>query len=100
MILSSDEGEELEATREYFYRYTNDQISVFFNQTPQKLFYTLAFPAEIGKTEINQATGDHLCIADNYKALYEFISSNCFKLTYDVQGPQKDYRIHNLFIRR
>jgi len=40
-----------------------------------------------------------LCECDNYKATYEFLNQDCFTLSYDVRGPQKDYVIETKFTR-
>lgn len=58
----------------------------------ERLFYTLSFESK-GSNLI--ATGEHLCIKDNYHATYTFFGGETFerfRLTYDVDGPEKDYR--------
>lgn len=50
-----------------------------------------------------RARSSHLCIADTYDVEYEFwfrgVALQKWKMEYEVTGPQKDYRIENLFIR-
>jgi len=101
---SPDVGDALEVRMEYFY-YLNTQenrIEKYFAKDGQKtgLFYALKFSQ--GRSPSLEATGDHLCIADTYKASYQFPSPNdddfkSFRLTYTVNGPKKDYTTETIF---
>ena len=93
--------DKISASKEYIFRYKEDDtISVYFNEKPERFFYTLNFPQlETGKSNINVAGGEHLCGNDLYLAEYVFVDYNQFQLSYQVNGPQKNYRLVTLYDR-
>jgi len=85
-------SESINAKREYIFRLIEDDVSVYFNENPERFFYTLKFaPKTPSERVFDQAGGEHLCGNDNYKASYNFFDNDNFELIYKVVGPQKDY---------
>jgi len=82
------------AYKEYIYIYNQDTQKIMKKFTDNRLFYELTHDFNGRK-----AYGEHLCECDNYKATYEFLNQDCFTLSYDVRGPQKDYVIETKFTR-
>lgn len=72
--------------RRYRYIYDQNAQKLFKYFDDGKLFYELHF-------ENGSASGHHLCNDDTYSAKYQFLSDKNFSLSYEVQGPKKDYRI-------
>ena len=65
----------------------------------QHLFYSLEVIEENDLTII--AAGDHPCGDDFYRAKYEFQKDLfSFTLTYNVEGPHKNYSISTLFTKK
>lgn len=93
--------DKISASKEYIFRYKEDEtISVYFNEQPERFFYTLNFPQlNSGKSSMNLAEGEHLCGNDLYMAEYVFVDYNQFQLSYQVNGPQKGYRLITLYNR-
>ncbi len=79
--------------QDYFYYWDGmeNEIKVYFssNGKPGNLFHTLVFQSAEAENQV--AVGHHLCKADYYKAIYQFISKHVFDLSYQVKGPAKDY---------
>jgi hypothetical protein len=90
--LVQENGARFQASRKYVYRYKDEKISVFFAEEQERLFHHLEFQGNI-------AVASHLCICDQYDALYEFPDPHTFQITYFVKGPKKDYSIHTIFNR-
>jgi len=86
-------SESINASKDYIFRLIDNQISVFFNENPERFFYTLKFDDDHPTADrlFQQAGGEHLCGNDNYRASYSFFDDNTFELTYQVSGPKKDY---------
>jgi hypothetical protein len=91
-VLTLANGTSHNASQKYIYRLLDNKISVFVAETPERLLHDLEFDADV-------ATGKHLCLLDCYNATYKFLNEHSFTLTYKVNGPQKDYTIHTLFIK-
>lgn len=100
-------GEKLQAQREYLYAYNRekDEIEKHFSKNGEDtgLFYLLKFQqSSSGKTQAI-AYGDHVCINDHYRAVYEFTKRKEekileeFKLKYEATGPNKDYISETVF---
>ncbi len=77
----------LPITKQYYFVLNSEgKIEKHFSQDAKKtgLFYVFS----------DKHTGDHLCVRDKYKAIYEFPDNEQFinfNLTYEVKGPSKDY---------
>lgn len=93
-------GISLHATREYFYSYNKNIISVFFVENNQvgELFHTLEFKQKKLDFPL-KANALHLCCNDLYSATYEFINYDQFNLSYVVKGPHKNYMMNTLYQR-
>ncbi|MBS0603935.1 MAG: hypothetical protein JSS60_02740 [Verrucomicrobia bacterium] len=94
-VFIGDNGKANNVFREYYYRLSNDTISVLFSKKPEKLFHILSF----ADTSPITATASHLCECDNYDAIYTFATPDEFTLFYSVKGPKKDYSIQTVFKR-
>ena len=101
LIMSN--GEKFNIRKEYIYSYheKEDQIEKYFAQDGKKegIFYKLNFKDHTQTASKSQsicATGEHLCSKDNYQANYEFLEDK-FKLTYKVNGPNKDYTYETVY---
>ncbi len=94
-------GKVLPAYRTYAYVYEQGIIAVHFwdqaQRQPAGLLHTLQFHSAQTTSQALVATGTHWCSDDIYKACYTFVNDNHFQLTYQVQGPQKDYTIQTHF---
>ena len=91
------------AYRAYAYVYDQGTIAVHFwdkeRKQPAGLLHTLNFQSTKTTSQVLVATGTHKCTDDVYKACYTFVSQKNFQLTYQVQGPHKDYTIQTCFSR-
>lgn len=89
--------------REYAYLCQEDTIAVHFwdpkLQQPAKLLHTLSFGEEVTSRGVRVAHGMHQCGEDTYKACYRFFTQDHFELTYQVEGPRKDYKLQTVFRR-
>lgn len=110
---------EIPAYKSYVYRYMEDgadenereRIEVYFTKTDgseevDNFFHTIKFIGGSGVERKHEgerkgrgrweATGEHLCAEDLYKAKYWFefcgVGIERFGITFDVKGPKKDYR--------
>lgn len=108
--LHTDGGPKMQASRKYVYRYNakRDQISTWFVQddgnTVDYLFNELQYDPSVKQDDPDIAIlkGDHLCINDMYHASYKFQSPGedmLLSVTYQVQGPKKDYTHDTMYIR-
>ncbi len=90
-------------TKEYQYRYDNenDIVNVYFlEQSPEtRFFHQIAVKASDVKSSTIEASGEHQCAADNYKAHYLFSGKEQFTLFYYVKGAHKDYTSKTVFKR-
>ena len=87
--------------RTYAYVYDQGTIAVHFgdqkHKQPAGLLHTLQFHASEPVGQALVATGTHWCADDIYRACYLFVNPQQFQLTYQVQGPYKDYSIQAHF---
>lgn len=116
---STEQGLSFPATRQYVYRYqhASDTISAWFvkadNQsTVDYLFHELHMdPAgEQSVTSLFEgenkiiANGYHLCVEDHYTPNYNFSFKDGvlqhWSLSYQVNGPQKDYRTETKYLKQ
>jgi len=87
--------------RDYVYRYQGEQdaISIHFVEAGKtdRLFHMLQFPTD---SDVSTAKGTHHCGQDIYRAVYESIDNDAFRIIYKVKGPHKDYESHTTFQRK
>ena len=69
------------------YRWSTD-LSVYFDDG--RFFHCV--PKSGGETQ-------HFCDPDMYKGTYDFAEWPTFRVTWDVRGPRKDYRMTSTFTR-
>lgn len=89
------------AHRAYAYVYDQGTLAVYFwdqkYKQPAELLHTLQFRSSKAASQALVATGTYGCAEDIYRACYLFVSPQQFQLTYQVQGPHKDYTIASHF---
>lgn len=91
------DGQAFDGHREYVYERSADGFSVFFAETPLRLFHAIAIVRE-GDELVGSA--GHLCIADQYDSVYRFRADGTFAIEHLVKGPRKDYLSRTVFTRR
>ena len=81
--------------REYIYEYSRDAITIYFSETPRRIFQVL----NLGEFATCEAA--HQCVEDDYHGTYNFknINQGQFEITYKVKGPNKDYVIVSKYIK-
>lgn len=104
-----DNGLTFPASRRYIYRYNEatDKITAWFadedGETVGALFNTWGFSAPVPPHKGWVAKGYHWCDPDKYRNTCEFIfqgaSLQTFDITYEVEGPNKDYSHHSRYAR-
>lgn len=126
-IFSTNTGISFPATRRYVWRYdeTTDKLSVWFVRTGDKfsrkdpkrdeeqmradyLFHEVEFlvPTQDSIDNKNgwEAKAGHLCVEDFYDVKYQFVFNAVnlkeWRLSYTVNGPQKDYTIDGTYRRK
>lgn len=92
-ILTTAELAQLNCYKEYVYSLENEVINVFFQEKPLRFFHSLNF----SDLNLENASGEHLCRLDHYKAFYFFQNKTRFIVQYTVNGPSKNYSITTLF---
>jgi hypothetical protein len=108
-IFKMDIGTSFPATRRYVYRYneTTEAITAWFadedGETVGALFNTWKFQAPCDSHKGWVAKGHHWCDPDTYKNTCEFTfrgaALEVFNITYQVEGPNKDYSHQSLYER-
>ena len=128
-IFVFDDGNQLEASKKYIYRFIEDDIYVFFHEksaassassdssssfeesttTAQdlianSLFHRLNISNHLYMQDQRffKFKAVHLCIDDRYNVLYEFNldKPDEFKIVYDVHGPKKNYLSETMFQKK
>jgi hypothetical protein len=104
-----DNGASFPATRRYIYRYNEatDAVTAWFVDEDGKsvatLFNTWAFESPHAPHLGWVAKGYHWCDPDTYKNTCEFIFEGAalqsFDITYQVEGPNKDYSHQSWYAR-
>jgi hypothetical protein len=92
-ILSGDKILPTKSYKNYKFIYLaklNKVIKKFYNDQSSELEFFL---------EEKLFRTDYQCGEDFYKALYQFIDNDSFRLDYQVKGPLKDYSITSYFQR-
>lgn len=87
----------MEAYRRYIYSLKDETISVYFDETPPRLFHQLTINANTNDSFI--ASGYHLCEKDEYKTEYVFNFPQRFTLYHRIQGPSKAELITSIFTK-
>ena len=104
-----DNGYSFSATRRYIYRYneTLDKITAWFagedGESVATLFNTWDFQVPTDADHGWAAKGHHWCDPDTYRNNCEFrfrgASLQKFGITYEVEGPRKEYRHESWYER-
>ncbi|KAF2184964.1 hypothetical protein K469DRAFT_665728 [Zopfia rhizophila CBS 207.26] len=104
-----DTGYSFPATRRYVYRYNEDtdKISAWFVKedgvSVERFFNEMRFQECTDTLKGWIAKGTHWCDPDNYNSSCEFrfrgASLETFGITYDVNGPKKDYTMESWYKR-
>lgn len=81
------------AYRSYIYREEAGGFSVFFDESPPRLFHAVRLDA------CGRGTGRHLCGRDVYETEYDFSAPHGFSILHRVRGPRKDYEMRALYER-
>lgn len=90
-------GKVLDASREYRFERAPRGFTVFFSETPPRVFHHIELERQ-GEAFTGQAT--HLCSPDVYDSSYRFLADGTFVVCHSVRGPRKDYVSATLFKRR
>jgi hypothetical protein len=92
----SPSGKVLLAHREYFYRFSEGNLAIYFayEGKPADIFMELSLSGLRGKM---LARGSHLCLNDFYSGEFEFSGESDFSIIYTVKGPKKDYVISTVY---
>lgn len=80
----------IEGTRCYRWHACDDGIAVAFDDG--RPFHTIAL-------DRSRPEADHWCDPDEYDVVYDFVDWPVWTVTWEVQGPRKDYRMETLFAR-
>ena len=80
----------------YQFERASDGFSVFFDETPPRLFHCIPLTPH-GDALIGTAT--HLCAPDRYDSSYRFHSDGTFVVQHTVSGPRKDYESTTVYRR-
>lgn len=91
------DGQSFDGHREYVFEGIADGFSVYFAETPLRLFHEIAIVRE-GDELVGSA--GHLCVADQYDSVYRFRADGSFVIEHLVKGPRKDYLSRTVFKRR
>ena len=91
-------GTTLEAEREYIFRRGERGFSVFFKETPPRLFHEISLFAS-GGGALSGSAG-HLCDLDHYQSAYTFFPNGRFVVRHVVSGPRKDYTMVTTYRRQ
>lgn len=95
-ILTLASGESFEAFRRYVFQETASGFSVWFAETPLRLFHEIILQPE-GSGWCGEA--EHLCGADLYHSRYHFSGPEAFTIEHRVDGPRKGYTMITQYSR-
>ena len=97
-ILTLANGESFEAFRRYVFQETASGFSVWFAESPLRLFHEIVLQPEDSKEIVLQpedsgwrGEAEHLCGADLYRSRYHFTGPDSFSIEHRVDGPRKGY---------
>src|ERR1700761_1156413 len=80
------DGQCVDAERRYVFEEHADGFSVWFAETPLRLFHRVAL-SQTGPNLTGNAI--HLCGDDRYGSRYAFNADGSFVIAHDVSGPRK-----------
>ena len=81
-------GTVLTAKRKYYFNTTENNLEIYFFETPKILFQGIELKIK-GENIIGKAT--HRCGDDFYDSEYIFKTNSTFKIKHKVVGPKKNY---------
>jgi len=90
------DGQLIDAERRYVFEEHADGFSVWFAETPPRLFHRVVL-GHGGSSLMGEAT--HLCGDDRYDGRYEFHSDGSFAVQHAVTGLRKRYSINTTYRR-
>jgi hypothetical protein len=90
------DGQVIDAERHYIFTDDADGFSVWFAETPPRLFHRVVL-SHVGPSLIGEAT--HICGDDRYDSRYEFHADGTFAIRHAVRGPRKHYDITTRYRR-
>ncbi|OQW60512.1 MAG: hypothetical protein A4S14_03605 [Proteobacteria bacterium SG_bin9] len=94
-LLTLSGSQTFEAERRYVFRASPGGFSVFFAETPERLFHRIVLIPVHGGL---RGEAVHPCRDDSYVSTYDFHGDR-FAITHDVSGPTKSYRSHTTYTR-
>lgn len=99
MLKLTDIKKPLKFSKSYTYKCSDDEIKIYFNDgvSKGKLFQKLKIPNS--KTQRLLVGAKHVCNLDTYRGEYCFTSSEEFKITFNVEGPHKKFKIVTTYRR-
>ncbi|MCF2872205.1 DUF6314 family protein [Octadecabacter sp. G9-8] len=83
-------AQRFQAERSYLWRENGPRVDVLF--ADGRAFHD--FDPQAGGH-----AAEHLCGEDMYRGGYDFSEWSCWAVTWDVQGPRKDYRSVTWYVR-
>ena len=89
-------GQRSKAYREYLYRAAFDGFTVWFPDSPPRLFQTVTLSK---KSDVWSGQAQHDCPPDTYDSRYVFAPDSSFCISHAVQGPRKAYRMVGTYQR-
>ena len=89
-------GQTLEFSRRYVYRFHPGRMEVFFDEPVLRLFQSVEL---LGDSAQVIGQGFHNCPPDVYASNYRFSLPTGFSITHRVDGPRKSYDIQTEFTR-
>lgn len=81
-------GQCFDAERHYIFRASPGGFSVYFDETPERLFHEITLTQAGGEL---RGAAMHPCRDDRYVSTYDFRSDGSFAIRHDVSGPIKSY---------
>jgi hypothetical protein len=90
------DGQYIDAERRYVFAEHADGFSVWFAETPPRLFHRVVL-SHVGSGVVGDTT--HLCGDDRYDSRYEFDADGSFAIRHAVRGPAKRYDITTRYRR-
>jgi hypothetical protein len=85
--------------KEYIYILNHESILTYFYENNEKKNLFLKLNFEKNNKDIFIANYCHLCNKDKYNSFYEIYDENKFKITYKVDGPEKNYISQTFYMR-
>jgi Family of unknown function (DUF6314) len=94
--LSLPGSQVVDAERRYVFEEDAHGFSVWFAETPPRLFHRVVL-SRIGPSLAGEAA--HLCGDDRYDSRYEFRANGSFIIAHTVSGPRKSYAMETRYVR-